>query len=330
MQMLFSKMAFFSLSAVARLGIADHLSGNPVPIADLAKAASVNEDFLFRVLRMLSSTGIFSEGPARHFALSPSAEFLRSDHPRSLRAMAIMFSDPWQIESYSRIDQCIRTGTDGPTLAWGHHGFEYFKTHPAEAANFHAAMSSFSSMATGAILQVANFAGFRRIADCGGGHGFFLSRILAQTPDLQGVLFDLPEVVSGAEAGGHIKAVRDRLTIESGSFFERVPEGCDAYIMKHIVHDWDDGSARRILSLMREQLASTAPETGRVFLCEMVVPDSPAPAPAKMLDIEMLVATPGGRERTAHEFAKLFESTGLRLVSITPSQSPICLLEVSL
>jgi hypothetical protein len=118
--------------------------------------------------------------------------------------------------------------------------------------------------------------------------------------------------------------------LESGSFFERVPENCDAYIMKHIVHDWDDESGRRILGLMRDQLVKTAPRTGRVFLGELVVPEAPGPSPAKMLDIEMLVCTRGGKERTAAEFAQLFESAGLRLVSITPTHAPVCLIEASI
>ncbi len=127
----------------------------------------------------------------------------------------------------------------------------------------------------------------------------------------------------------HSQLGRARRVFESGSFFDRVPEGCDAYITKHICHDWDDESCRRVLSLMREQLVKAAPDKGRIFLCEMVVRETPGPAPAKILDIEMLVLTRGGKERTAAEFAQLFESAGLKLVSITPTQSPVCLIEAS-
>jgi len=240
-----------------------------------------------------------------------------------------MFSDPWQVKSYARMDECIRTGTDGVTLEFGKHAFDLFREIPDQAANFHRAMTSFSAFATGAVLQAADFSRFRRLADCGGGHGMLLRRILEKFPELHGVLFDLPEVVAGAPAAGHSRETDDRLSIEAGSFFERVPEGCDAYIMKHIVHDWDDESCRRVLLLMREQLFKTAAETGRVFLVEMVVPDAPGPAPAKTLDIEMLVCTRGGRERTAAEFGQLLESAGLRLVSITPTPSPVCLIEAA-
>jgi hypothetical protein len=329
MNLMFSKMSYFSLAAVARLGIADHLTETPCDVEDLARASATHAPSLYRVLRLLVSAGIFTEGPSRHFALNPAGRLLQSGQPRSLRDMVIMFADPWQVQSYSRMDECIRTGTDGVTLAFGKHAFDLFRDIPDQAANFHRAMTSFSGMAADALMEVADFSSFRRLADCGGGHGVLLSRILDKCPALHGVLFDLPEVVSGAPATSHFMHSEDRVVFEAGSFFERVPERCDAYIMKHIVHDWDDGSCRRILSLMRGQLLNTAPETGRVFLAEMVVPDAPGPAPAKLLDIEMLVCTRGGKERTAAEFAELFESAGLRLVNIMPTRSPVCLIEAA-
>lgn len=329
MQLLFSKMAFFSLSAVARLGIADHLTDSPRHVDDVARDSATHSPSLYRVLRLLVSVGVFSEGPDRHFALNPTGELLRSAHPHSLRDMAIMFTDPWQLASYQKIEECIRTGTDGTTLNFGKHAFDLFHDIPDQAANFHRAMSSFSGVAAAAVLEVADFARFQKLADCGGGHGILLGRILDRFTSLKGVVFDLPEVVSGAPDAGFCRNAEGRVEFESGSFFERVPGGCDAYIMKHIVHDWDDGSCRRILSLMRDQLMKTAPSGGRVFLCELVVPEGPAPAPSKMLDIEMLVCTSGGKERTEAEFVALFQSAGLKLVSIKTTHSPVCLIEAA-
>ncbi len=329
MQLLFAKMMFFSIAAVARLGIADHLSETPRDVEDIARDTATHAPSLYRVLRLLVSVGVFAEGPPSHFALNPVGELLQSAHPRSLRDVAIMFSDPWQIRSYAQMHESIRTGADGVTLEFGKHAFDLFHDIPDQAANFHRAMTSFSGVTSAALLGVADLSRFRRIADCGGGHGLFLSRILGKFPGLHGVLFDLPEVVSGAPGAGHFHNLEGRVAFESGSFFERVPEDCDAYIMKHIVHDWDDGSSRRILSLMREQLAKIPGGAGRVFLCEMVVPEAQGPAPAKMLDIEMLVCTRGGKERSAAEFARLFESAGLKLVSITPTETPVCLIEAA-
>lgn len=330
MQLIFSKVVFFSMAAAARLGIADHLTDTPQTVAEIAASSGTNEDALYRILRLLASLGLFREEPLRSFAITPAGELLRSDHPHSLRDMAIMYSDPWQIETWASIPDVVTTGKDAPSQLYGGTVFDYFVRHPQEGENFHRAMSSFSGGSADAVLQVADFSRFQRMADCGGGHGLLLSRILTGFPNLRGVLYDLPEVVAGATASGYTATVSNRLDVESGSFFERVPEGCDAYIMKHILHDWSDESCRQILSLMREQLAKFAPETGRVFICEMIVNESPEPSPAKMLDIEMLVQTPGGRERTEGDFARLFASAGLRLVGVTPTASPVCLIEAAL
>jgi hypothetical protein len=329
MQLLFGSNTFFSVTAVARLGIADHVSETPRAVEDIARDTATHAPSLYRVLRLLASVGVFKEGPPRHFVLNPAAQLLQSDHPRSQRAMAIMLADPWVISSFTEIDRCLRTGTDGVTLHFGKHIFDLFHDIPDQAANFHRAMTSFSTASAAAVLEVADFSRFRRIADCGGGHGLLLSRILDKFPGLHGVLFDLPEVVAGAPAASHFRDSEDRVDFEAGSFFERVPEGCDAYIMKHIVHDWDDESCRRMLSMMRDQLVKSAPAAGRVFLCEMTVTEGPEPSPAKLLDIQMLLATRGGKERTEAEFGELLASAGLKLVSVTPTRSPVCLIEAS-
>jgi len=329
MQLLSGKTIFFCITTVARLGIADHISATPRAVEDIARDTATHAPSLYRILRLLVSFGVFREGPPRHFALNPAAELLQAGYSRSLRDMAVMLADPWVLRSYTRLDQCLRTGTDGVTLEFGKHVFDLFHDIPDQAANFHRAMTSFSSGSSAAVLEVADFSRFRRLADCGGGHGMLLSRILEKFTSLHGVLFDLPEVLSGAPAAGHFRNSEGRVDFEAGSFFERVPEGCDAYIMKHIIHDWDNESCRQILSLMREQLVKVATSAGRVFVCEMTVAELPEPSPAKMLDIDMLVLTRGGKERTAAEFAELFESAGLRLVSITPTHSPVCLIEAS-
>ena len=329
MQLLDGQTLATSVWAVARLGIADHMTANSRDVEEIARDSATHAPSLYRILRLLSSVGVFVEGPPRHFALNPPAQLLQSASPRSLRDMANMLGDPWVRNSFSRLDGSVRTGADGVTLEYGKHMFDLFHEIPDQAANFHRAMTSFSGGSSLALLEVADFSGFRRLADCGGGHGMLLSRFLENSPNLHGVLFDLPEVVAGAPSAGHFRVTEDRIEFQAGSFFERVPEGCDAYLMKPIIHDWDDESCRRVLSLMRDQLIKAAPDTGRVFICEMVVPDSPGPAPAKVFDILMLVCTRGGRERTAAEFASLFESAGLRLVGITPTRSPICLIEAA-
>ena len=187
---------------------------------------------------------------------------------------------------------------------------------------FQRAMSNFSVVAAQAILDTYDFTGIRRLADVGGGQGVLLASILKRYPQMQVILYDLPEVVDGVPQD-RFAGCGGRVSIESGSFFERVPAGCDACVMKHIIHDWNDDHCRPILSLMREQL----PPNGRVLICEMVIGDDPGPAPAKMLDIEMLVMTVGGKERSTEEFRDLFASAGLRLSRIVPTTSAVCIVE---
>jgi hypothetical protein len=170
-------------------------------------------------------------------------------------------------------------------------------------------MTNFSASAAEALLDAYDFSGIKRLADVGGGHGALLSAVLRRYPKIEGILYDLPEVVRGVDLRRQFDGCDDRIRVEAGSFFEKVPHHCDAYLMKHIIHDWSDEHCRTILSLIRQQL----PPGGRVLVCEMVVPEDSGPAPAKMLDIEMLVMTVGGTERAIQEFERLFSAANLRL-----------------
>ena len=253
-------------------------------------------------MRLLSSLGVFTQ-TGNHFGLTPVGELLQSHSSRSMRDLAVMFNDPWSTAAWTELPHSVRTGGDGVTKAFGKNTFELFHDEPDQAANFHAAMTNFSRSVVDATLEAYDFSHFSHLADVGGGHGVLLGSILRHTPGLRGVLFDLPEVLAGAPAAGHLASLEDRVELQPGGFFETVPTGVDAYILKSIIHDWSDDHSRRILRLLRDQLAACDPENGRVLLCEMVVPDNGAPAPAKFLDIEMLVCTIGGKERTASTFS---------------------------
>lgn len=322
-QLLVGKHITYSLTAVAKLGVADHMSGTPKHVAELAQIVGAQPDFLYRVMRLLASLGVFVEGPGKSFALTPVGECLRTESPASVRYLAMAWGDSWSTRAFERFTDTVRSGIDATTLAFGKHTFELFADIPDQAETFHRAMSSLSGFAAAAVTDAYDFSGVSRLADVGGGHGMLLASILKRNPAMQGMLYDLPEVVVGASAHNTFAGMAERVSVESGSFFERVPAGCDGYILKHIIHDWDDQRSRRILSLIREQL----PAHGRVLLCELVVPESPAPAPAKFLDIEMLALTPGGKERTEREFAELFASAGLRLARVIHTNSPFCIIE---
>jgi O-methyltransferase domain len=322
MQLLFGKQLTYSLSGVARLGTADHMNGTAKPVEDIAGQCGAHAPSLYRVMRMLAGFGVFKEGPSRHFALTPIGELLKTDVPGSLRHMAMMFGEEFSTRAYEHIAACLRTGGDGVSEAYGKQIWEVLAERPGQCTTFQNAMTSSTAVSAEGIVGAYDFSGIKRLADVGGGHGFLLAEILRAYPGMRGVLFDRPEVVK-AVPDERFAGCEGRVAIEGGSFFERVPDNCDAYLMKHIIHDWSDEHCRTILGLMRKKL----PKDGRVLLCEMVVTDEPGPSPAKMLDIEMLVMTVGGKERSKQEFSELFASCGLRLSRIVPTARPISVIE---
>jgi hypothetical protein len=273
---------------------------------------------------MLASVGVFEEHQNQSFSHTPLSELLKTDAPGSLRYVATFWGDPWSTRAFENITHTLCTSQDGVTKAYGKHAFKVLADHPDQAETFHRGMVNISALVGDAVAKAYDFSGFTRISDIGGGHGMLLASILRRYSHLQGVLYDLPEVVAGAPQSECLSGIESRIHIEAGSFFQRVPGECDAYILKNIIHDWSDDDCRAILKLISKQL----PPHGRVLLCEMVVPDDPGrPAFAKMLDIEMLVVTPGGRERTAEEFSRLLQSAGLTLRRIIPTESLFCVLE---
>jgi O-methyltransferase domain len=322
MQLLFGKQLTYALSGVARVGVADHMSGTAKPVEDIAAGCGAHASSLYRVMRMLAGFGVFKEAPPRQFALTPIGELLKTDAPGSLRYMAMMFGEEFSTRAYEHIAACLRTGSDGVSEAYGKQIWEVLAERPSQCETFQHAMTNSTAVAAEAIVEAYDFSSIKRLSDVGGGHGFLLAAILRANPKLQGVLFDRPEVVGSVEKSV-FAGCDDRVALEAGSFFESVPDNCDAYLMKHIVHDWSDEYCRTILGLMRKNL----PQDGRVLLCEMVVTDEPGPTPAKMLDIEMLVMTVGGKERTKEEFSQLFASCGLRLNRIVPTGRPISVIE---
>jgi len=322
MQLLFGKQLTYSLSGVARLGVADHMDGTAKPVDEIASKCGAHAPSLYRVMRMLAGFGVFKEGAPRHFALTSVGALLKTGAPGSLRYMAMMFGEEFSTRAYEHIAACLRTGGDGVSEAYGKQIWEVLAERPGQCETFQRAMTNSTSVAADAIVEAYDFGGIKRLADVGGGHGLLLASILRRYPEMQGVLFDRPEVVASVPKD-QFAGCDGRIAIEAGSFLERVPDGCDAYLMKHIIHDWSDEHCRTILRLMREKL----PKDGRVLVCEMVVTDEPGPTPAKMLDIEMLVMTVGGKERTPEEFRDLFASCGLRLSRIVPTGRPLAVIE---
>lgn len=312
-----------AIYAAARLGLADQLKQGPRSSDDIASACGAHGPSVYRLLRALSTLGVFEETREKTFRLTEIGDLLRVDHPQSMRSMALFQGAPPHWKSWGNFLHSVQTGTSAFEHIHGQGFFDYCAQDKEFGAAFDGAMTALSSAAAAAVLEAYDFSGIRKLCDVGGGHGYLLSQILKQYPNLQGCLYDLPHVVAGSKPLLTAAGVADRCECLGGSFFDSVPPG-DAYISKNIIHDWDDEHSLRILRHMRKGLAPG----GRVLLVEVVIgAANNREAIGTLIDLEMLHATHGGRERTEAEFRDLFAQAGLELRKVVPTQSLFSVLE---
>jgi hypothetical protein len=297
-----------AISVVAKLGTADALAAGPRGVDELAAAAGAHAPSLYRVLRALASVGIFAEDDNGRFGLTPLAEPLRSDAPSSLRAFAIMLGEEWSWRPWAHLLHSVTTGHAAFADTYGTEIFEYLGQRPEAGALFDAAMTGRSSQDADAVVAAYDFSAFRTVVDVGGGRGTLLAAILRAHPDARGILFDQPHVIPGARQQLDAAGLGQRCELVAGDFFESVVPGGDAYVLKWIVHDWDDQRALRILGRCRQAL----PDAGRLLLVETVLPPGNTPSPGKLADLAMMVWT-GGRERTEAEYRALLAAAGFVL-----------------
>ena len=306
--LIFSKVITQCLGVVAELKIADLLKNGQHSIADLAGSSGVHERSLYRVMRTLAGSGIFTESTAGHFEITPLAEPLLSDSPNTLRDLAVFVGHPVHNAAYADVMHSVRTGEP----AFGHvHGaelFDYLTTDPEFFSVFNNAMTSNSHREARAIAAAYDFSQFQTLADVGGGLGFLLSEVLATAPKLKGVLFDLPEVVAKAAATFDAAGLADRVSIEGGSFFDSIRVRATT-ILENCVESMNPGA--------------------QVLVVDYVIPENDEPHVGKLLDIEMLLI-PGGNERTRAQFEELFSAAGLKLTNIVPTATPLCIVEGTL
>lgn len=312
-----------AIGAAAELGIADALAEGPRQPGDLARAIGVHEDGLRRLMRLLISFEIFKQRRDGSYQLNGIAQALRSDTDVSLRNLFLFFGSDYHRSHWTHLADAVRTGKSvGPTLD-GMEFFAYAAEHREIGEVFDRAMTSISSLATAPLLAAYDFGRYSTIVDIGGGHGSLLIDILHRQPATRGIIFDLPEVVKELPQQLSSSGLTGRLTIETGSFFEAVPAGGDAYILKHILHDWSDEAAGRILRSVR---AAMAAET-RLLIIDIVMPAHRRPHPGKFIDLEMLVNTEGGRERTQDELGTLLSRSGFVLTRVIPTAAPDSIIE---
>jgi len=322
-QMVIGKWISQAVGTVVEIGVPDQLAKGARKCRDIARAVGVSEDGLYRLLRALASVGLFAEGADRWFRLTGMGQLLRSDHPESLAGYARFTAHditwrPWGLLSYS-----VKTGMPAFDHLFNASVFEHFSRNPEVASVFDDAMTSISAMEARAASDAYDFKGVETLMDVAGGHGLLLATVLRRHKRMRGVLFDLPHVAANAAMTFTRAGITGRVRIESGDFFKELPSGADAIIMKHIVHDWDDESATRILQACHRALD----KRGKVLIVDPVVPPSNVPHYGKLLDLEMLVLTPRGRERTKAEFVKLLRGAGFRLSRVIPTESPLSIVE---
>jgi hypothetical protein len=289
-----------ALGVAAKLGIADLLADGPKSLDELARETESHAPSLYRLLRALASAGIFAENEQRQFEMTPLANGLRSDVPGSVRAVCALRSLPWLWDAWGNLLHSIQTGETAFNLLHGTDLFSYLGRDPDALSLFAQAMGSLSATEVAAVLAAYDFSLFGTIVDVGGGRGYLLSAILAAHPAARGVLFDLPSTVAQAPGILDGAGVRDRCEVVGGNFFDEVPGGGDLYVLKSIIHDWDDERAIAILQTCRRSTIADA----RLLLIERVVRAGNGPSFSKWMDLNMMVVA-GGRERTEAEYRSL-------------------------
>jgi hypothetical protein len=302
------------LYVTAELGIADHLASGALSAQDLASKTGTHADALARLLRALVAFGILKCEGENSFLLTPTGELLRTDVPGSQRATVRFLNGPWFWRAWENLSHSVRTGEPAFDRVWGMSNFEYWACHPDVSEIHDEAMAGLTAMETAQVLAAYDFSQFRAIADVGGGNGAFLAALLRQHPKVTGLLADLPHVVSLAPSVLQQAGVANRCEVVNCDFFEAAPSGGDAYILKHVIVDWGNDRAEKILRNCHNVMRASA----KLLVIDMILPEHPIPeaAIAYVADMTMLAQTPGGRARTQGEFQKLLESAGFECTRI--------------
>jgi SAM-dependent methyltransferase len=308
-----------AIYVAAELGIADLLIEQPRTAEELAENTNTNSGALYRVLRALATAGIFTEDADGRFSLTPIAENLRSDIPNSLRSFAIM-TGAELYQSWGNLLYSVQTGKEGFDKTYGKPFFQYMTEHPDRHTVYDAAMMIHGIAETEPMLDAYDFSAFETVVDVGGGNGLMLAAILNRHPAIKGILFDLSAVVDRAKAAISSQGLSDRCQLVGGDFFTSIPRA-DVYVLRHIIHDWDDNDAASILRNCRQAMN---PE-GRILIVETVIPPMNEPCFGKWLDLMMLIV--GGRERTEEQYRQLLSQAGLKLNRIISTAHEISIVE---
>jgi O-methyltransferase domain/Dimerisation domain len=311
------------IGVAAKLGIAEHLHGGAKSADELARLTDCEPSALYRVLRAAVSLGVFQLSGDARFSLTPLGETLRSDVPGSMREMAIMQTSKGHWLPWGKLEDAVHTGTRQTVPTLGCELFEHYAKSPAEAAAFSGAMGNLSALVAAEVAANVDTSGMARAVDIGGAEGTLIAALLGKNPALKGIVFDLPHVSATAKAKLEALGLRGRCEVAAGDFFIGVPSA-DLYVLKQILHDWNDEQATTIL----RNCAQTMTPGGRMAIVEMVIPDDQSPTLAPLMDVNMLAILPG-RERTQAEYATLLGAAGLRVERLIRTHSPFQILKVT-
>jgi hypothetical protein len=313
MQLLSSLWVTHAIGTFARLGLADAIEGGAGSAEAIAAARGLNADRVYRLLRALTTVGIVTESAGGSFVLTPLGRLLTSNSPHSMRTSAMLLTE-YHADIWGQLDDALEGGVAFEAL-YGEPLFSWLAANPQDGARFQRMMFEVHSPETPAIVAAYDFSQFGHIVDVGGGHGMLLSAILAANRGVRGTLFDLPAGIDAARRGegGPLPGV----TFVAGDVFDFVPEGGDAYLLRHLLHDYDDADCLRMLQNVR----SAMPPHARVLVLEKTVPTDDTPGPGRWLDLHVMLLT-GGRERTVDEYGALLDQAGLRLARVLPTGHP--------
>jgi SAM-dependent methyltransferase len=323
MEMIFGFQPSRALCVAAELDIAEHLRDDAKTVDELARLTKTEGPLLYRLLRALAGIGVFAEEADGRFAMTALAEPLLRDAPGgSVHGYALLAGQAFAQRPWEELLPTLRGGPTPFERIYGKPLFEYLADHPEASAVFNHAMTSNTSREADAVAAAYDFADTGTIVDVAGGQGALLATILRDNPRTRGVLVELPHVVSDARAALQAGELGDRCTVIEGDMFASLPAGGNAYLLKRVIHDWDDDQARVILENCRRAMAPG----GRVLIIDQVIPAGNDPHPGKFYDLMMLLLL-GGRERREDEFKQLVASAGLKLTTVVPTKSPVSIVE---
>ena len=323
MNLLAGKWASQAIGVLAEFGVADLLRNGAQTAEEIARATNTSADGMYRLLRASAGIGLLMESNDRKFRLTPLGQLLRTDVPQSVGGFARFVGHDSTWRPWGQLQHSVRTTEPAFDHVFGMSLFDYLGKTPEAATVFQAAMTSLSTMEGTAVVNAYDFSRVSRLVDVAGGHGLLIAKALKSNRKMRGVLFDLPIVVDGSEAVLQQHGVASRCDVVGGDFFESVPEGADAYMMKHIIHDWDDERAIQILRTCHRAMRPGA----RLLVIDVVLDSKGAGHYGHLLDLEMLALTPRGRERTRAEFAALLKRSGFKLRRVVPTASYLSIVE---